>query len=85
MIKTVIFLSSNETKVIKPELFGVAKTSKAGKITTIKEKPKRYFSDLASTGLYFFDNNILQACECISVISSHTKAVLKVQNMAKIF
>ena len=43
-------------KVIKPELFGVAKTSKTGKITMLKEKPKKFISDLAITGLYFFDN-----------------------------
>ncbi len=30
-------------KVIKPELFGVAKTSKSGKILSIKEKPKNIF------------------------------------------
>ena len=45
-------------KVIKPELFGVAKTSKTGKITMLKEKPKRFISDLAITGLYFFDKNV---------------------------
>ena len=47
-------------KVLKPELFGVAKTSKSGKITTIKEKPKKYISDLAITGLYFFDKKVVE-------------------------
>ena len=47
-------------KVIKPELFGVAKTSKSGKITMIKEKPKKYVSDLAITGLYFFDKKVVE-------------------------
>ena len=47
-------------KVIKPELFGVAKTSKTGKIKLIQEKPKRYFSDLAITGLYFFDKKVVE-------------------------
>ena len=47
-------------KVVKPELFGVAKTSKSGKITIIKEKPKKYFSDLAITGLYFFDRKVVE-------------------------
>ena len=46
-------------KVLKPELFGVAKTNKANKIIEIKEKPKKFFSDLAITGLYFFDNNVV--------------------------
>ena len=47
-------------KVLKPELFGVAKINRNKKITKIKEKPKKYFSDLAITGLYFFDNNVVK-------------------------
>jgi len=47
-------------KVPKPELFGVAKISKNNKITSIKEKPKKYLSDLAITGLYFFDNKVVE-------------------------
>ena len=47
-------------KVQKPELFGVAKINKYNKILTIKEKPKNFISDLAITGLYFFDNNVIR-------------------------
>ena len=47
-------------KVPKPELFGVAKIDKKNKIVSIKEKPKKYISDLAITGLYFFDNNVVK-------------------------
>jgi len=47
-------------KVIKPELFGVAKVNKNNKIVKIKEKPKKFFSDLAITGLYFFDNKVIK-------------------------
>ena len=46
-------------KVQKPELFGVAKITKQNKIISIKEKPKKYLSDLAITGLYFFDNKVI--------------------------
>ena len=46
-------------KVQKPELYGVAKMNKNNKILSIKEKPKKFFSDLAITGLYFFDNNVV--------------------------
>ena len=46
-------------KVSKPELFGVAKINKKNKIISIKEKPKKYLSDLAITGLYFFDNKVI--------------------------
>ena len=47
-------------KVPKPELFGVAKINKQNKIIQIKEKPKKYLSDLAITGLYFFDNKVVK-------------------------
>tara|TARA_Y100001970_G_C14173647_1_gene825638 strand:+ start:159 stop:1028 length:870 start_codon:yes stop_codon:yes gene_type:complete len=47
-------------KVSKPELYGVAKVNKSNKIIKIIEKPKSYFSDLAITGLYFFDNKVIK-------------------------
>jgi len=47
-------------KVVKPELFGVAKVNHLKKITLIKEKPKKFISDLAITGLYFFDNKVVK-------------------------
>ena len=47
-------------KVIKPELFGVAKVNSSKKIIAIKEKPTKFLSDLAITGLYFFDNNVVK-------------------------
>jgi len=46
-------------KVLKPELFGVAKINHINKITKIEEKPKKFFSNLAITGLYFFDNKVV--------------------------
>ena len=46
-------------KVANPEKFGVAKVKK-NKILSIKEKPKKFLSDLAITGLYFFDNNVVK-------------------------
>ena len=47
-------------KVNKPELYGVAKIDKKNKVINIKEKPKKFLSDLAITGLYFFDNNVIK-------------------------
>ena len=47
-------------KVSTPELYGVAKINKKNKIIAIKEKPKKFFSDHAITGLYFFDNNVVK-------------------------
>ena len=46
-------------KVSNPERYGVAKIKK-NKITSIKEKPKKFVSNLAITGLYFFDNKVIK-------------------------
>ena len=44
-------------KVNNPVLFGVAKIDrKSKKIKALKEKPKKFISNQAVTGLYFFDN-----------------------------
>jgi len=47
-------------KVLKPELFGVAKVDNSKKIILIKEKPTKFLSDLAITGLYFFDRDVVK-------------------------
>ena len=45
--------------VSKPELYGVANINSKKKIVSIKEKPKKTNSNLAITGLYFFDNKVI--------------------------
>jgi glucose-1-phosphate thymidylyltransferase len=47
-------------KVIKPELYGVAKLNNKNQVLQIKEKPKTFISNLAITGLYFFDNQVIR-------------------------
>ena len=46
--------------VNKPELYGVAEISPKNKVVSIKEKPKKAKSNLAITGLYFFDNKVVE-------------------------
>jgi glucose-1-phosphate thymidylyltransferase len=46
--------------VKNPNLYGVAKINKKKKILKIIEKPKKFLSNLAITGLYFFDNNVVK-------------------------
>ena len=45
--------------VANPSLYGVAKI-KNKKIYRIVEKPKKFISNLAITGLYFFDNKVIK-------------------------
>ena len=46
--------------VSNPELYGVAKLNNKKRIIKLVEKPKKRFSNLAVTGLYFFDNKVIQ-------------------------
>ena len=46
--------------VKKPNLYGVATLGKNKKVTKIEEKPKKTRSNLAVTGIYFFDNKVIQ-------------------------
>ena len=43
-----------------PSHYGVVKINQKNKILKIIEKPKKYLSNLAITGLYFFDNNVVK-------------------------
>jgi glucose-1-phosphate thymidylyltransferase len=51
--------------VIKPELYGVAKVGNNKKILEIKEKPKKFLSNQAITGLYFFDNKVVKLAKTL--------------------
>ena len=46
--------------VKKNELYGVAKIDKKNKIIGIKEKPKKFYSNYAVTGLYYFDKKVIE-------------------------
>ena len=69
-------------KVIKPELFGVAKISNSGKIISLKEKPKKYISDLAVTGLYFFDKKVV---EYSKKLKPSTRNELEITDLLKFY
>ena len=51
--------------VSKPEAYGVAKLNNKKKIIKIIEKPKKFISDYAVTGLYFFDNQVVKIAKTL--------------------
>ena len=46
--------------VKNPSLYGVATLNKKKRVIKLIEKPKTTTSNLAVTGLYFFDNNVIK-------------------------
>ena len=69
-------------KVQKPESFGVAKINSNNKILQIKEKPKKFFSDLAITGLYFFDKKVVEYSKQLKPSSRNE---LEITDLLKIY
>ena len=67
-------------KVKKPDQYGVAKMNKNNKVTLIKEKPKKFISDLAITGLYFFDNSV---CKFSKLLKPSKRGELEIVDLIK--
>ena len=69
-------------RVTTPEKYGVAKV-KNKKITLIKEKPKKFVSDLAITGLYFFDNKVIKFAKQLKPSSRNELEITDLLNKYK--
>ena len=69
-------------KVDNPQNYGVAKINKKNKITKIKEKPQKYFSNLAITGLYYFDNNVIRYSKSIK---PSKRGELEITDLIKVY
>jgi glucose-1-phosphate thymidylyltransferase len=53
-------------RVDDPERYGVAKLDANGKVLAIEEKPKHPQSQIAVTGLYFYDNEVVDIAKTLT-------------------
>jgi glucose-1-phosphate thymidylyltransferase len=68
--------------VKNPQDYGVA-TVKKNKIIKIVEKPKKTASNLAITGLYFFDNNVVELSKSLRASSRNELEITDLLNKYK--
>ena len=69
--------------VNKPELYGVANLNKKNKIVSLKEKPKKSKSNLAVTGLYFFDNKVINFSKSLKPSKRNELEIIDLLNKYK--
>ena len=72
-----VFLHS----VRNPSLYGVAKIDNKNSISKIVEKPKKYISNFAITGLYLFDNNVIKYSELLKPSKRKEIEIVDLLNM----
>ena len=67
ILKKCLKLNQGATVILhpvkNPSLYGVASINNKNKVVKIIEKPKKFVSNLAITGLYFFDNKVVKYSE----------------------
>jgi len=68
-------------EVDSPERYGVIEIDSQNKPISIEEKPKNPKSNLALTGLYFYDNNVVEISKSINPSSRGEKEISAVNNV----
>ena len=68
--------------VLDPERYGVVEFDKNGKVIALNEKPKYPKSRYAITGLYFYDNTVVNKAKSISISN---RGELEITSLNKIY
>ena len=69
--------------VKNPHLYGVASLDKNKKVVKLVEKPKKTRSNLAVTGLYFFDNKVIELTKKLKKSKRGELEIIDLLNMYK--
>ena len=69
--------------VKNPHLYGVASLDKNKKVVKLVEKPKKTRSNLAVTGLYFFDNKVIELTNKLKKSKRGELEIIDLLNMYK--
>lgn len=67
-------------QVVDPERYGVVEFDSNGEVLSIEEKPKKPRSNFAIPGIYFFDNQCVEAAKNAKISKRGEKEITEIQN-----